>query len=306
MERYEKLKKRYINKKMLKKSTMKCDKVANQTGKKAATFHSPPRSSSRSRLPVNFVRAEPEDYTFVVLWKRLTSTSSEGVPKRNKLSPSIDNRPQSLSDHSDNANNSSSSSIESTPGEVFDNSQLPPDAHNNSASIGNISNVISGAVGGVIEPGGNPPALPPRPRRKGSVTSVSSISSATSLSNSSVPPCANPPPAYRGLSISEETSIIEKEKCSPILGSPKESKQASNADQSAVMTIDANTRSHPEPRRLSFGNFETTDCTMPPSAGEMAPRVGGPPPGAAFHNQNHIDSQTTDFAHHLNRNGGSR
>ena len=293
----------------LKKSTMKRDKVANQTGRKAATLHSPPRSSSRSRLPMNFAQAEPEDYLEPAASKRLTSTSLEGVPKRDKLSPNIDNLPQSLSDHSDNVNNSSSLSIETAPGEVLDNDQLPSDAHNNSAGIGNISNVNSGAVGGMIGPGGNPPALPPRPQRKGSVTSVSSVSSATAPSNSSVAPFTNPPPAARGLSISEGTSIIEKEKCS-ILGSPKESRQASNADQSAVMTIDANTRSHSEPRRLStltsLGSWKTTNCTMPPSAGGMAPGVGGPPPGAAFHNRitlTHRRLILRIFAHHLNRNG---
>ena len=86
----------------------------------------------------------------------------------------------------------------------------------------------------VIGPGGNPPALPPRPWRNSSVTSVSSVSSATSPSNSTVPSLTRSPAGNRP-SISEERSIIEEEKHSPILGSPKESRQASNAEQSAVV-----------------------------------------------------------------------
>ena len=230
----------------LKKSIMrenkkkKRDKVANQGGRKAATLHFPPRSSPRSRLPMNFARADPEDYLEPVASKRLTSTSSEGVPRRDKLSPNIDNLPRSLSDHSGNANNSSSSSIGTAPGEVFDDSQSPPDVH--TPHIGNISSSISsgGAAGGVIGPVGNPPALPPRPWRNGSVTSVSSVSSATSPSNSSVPPFTNPSPSARGPSISEENSIIEEERCSPILSSPKETRQANSTDQSVVATMEGN------------------------------------------------------------------
>ncbi len=232
----------------LKKSIMrenkkkKRDKVAHQGGRKAATLHFPPRSSPRSRLPMNFARADPEDYLEPVASKRLTSTSSEGVPRRDKLSPNIDNFPRSLSDHSGNANNSSSSSIGTAPGEVFDDNQSPPDVHthNGSGSIGNISSVgavvassaSGGGTVGVVGPGGNPPALPPRPWRNGSVTSVSSISSATSPSNSNVPPFTNPPPAGSRPSISEETSIIEEEKRSPVLGSPKQTRQA---EQSAAV-----------------------------------------------------------------------
>ena len=84
-----------------------------------------------------------------------------------------------------------------------------------------------------------------------------------------------------------------------------------------------NTRPHPaEPRGLSksnslgrnMGSWKTAIYGDPhhvhhapqrsPSAGGIV-GIGGPPPGAAFHNQNHIDSQTV-FVHHLNRNGGSR
>ena len=225
----------------LKKSIMrenkkkKRDKAASD-GRKAATLHFPPRSSPRSRLPMNFVRAEPEDYLEPVASKRLTSTSSEGVPKRDKLSPNIDNFPRSLSDHAGNANNSSSSSIGTAQGEVFDDSQSPPDIHTHSGSTSNIIGSV-GAVGGavgVVGPGGNPPALPPRPWRNSSVTSVSSVSSATSPSNSILHPLANPPAGNRP-SISEERSTIEEEKRSPILGSPKESRQARNTEQSAVV-----------------------------------------------------------------------
>ena len=226
----------------LKKSIMrenkkkKRDKAANE-GRKAATLHFPPRSSPRSRLPMNFVRAEPEDYLEPVASKRLTSTSSEGVPKREKLSPNIDNLPRSLSDHAGNANNSSSSSIGTAPGEVFDNSQSPPDIHahhssNSNVSVGGGGGGGGGAVG-IVGPGGNPPALPPRSWRNNSVTSVSSVSSATSPSSASVVPLANPPTGNR-TSISEERSIIEEEKCSPTLGYPKESRNAEQVSQMAA------------------------------------------------------------------------
>ena len=222
----------------LKKSIMRENKkkkrdMAATKGRKAATLHFPPRSSPRSRLPMNFVRAEPEDYLEPVASKRLTSTSSEGVPKRDKLSPNIDNFPRSLSDHTGNANNSSSSSIGTAPGEVFDDSQSPPDIHSHNGSTTNIGGgSITGAVG-VVGPMGNPPALPPRPWRNSSVTSVSSVSSTTSPSNSSVAPLTTTNPNRP--SISEETSIIEEEKNSLILGSPKESRQASNAEQNAAV-----------------------------------------------------------------------
>jgi hypothetical protein len=86
-----------------------------------------------------------------------------------------------------------------------------------------------------------------------------------------------------------------------------------------------NTRSPQEPRGLSksnslghnVGSWKTAIYgdshhhhapQRSPSAGGMVPGmvgVGGPPPTAPFHNQNHVDSQTV-FVHHLNRNGGSR
>lgn len=220
----------------LKKSIMrenkkkKRDKAATG-GRKAATLHFPPRS----RLPTNFVRADPEDYLEPVASKRLTSTSSEGVPRRDKLSPNIDNFPRSLSDHTGNANNSSSSSIGTAQGEVFDGSQSPPDIHTHNGSSGNVSGIGAAVGGGAVGVVGPAPALPPRPWRNGSVTSVSSVSSATSPSNSPFT-CTNPPPpATNRPSISEERSIIEEEKRSPILDSPKEGRQGSNsAEQSAV------------------------------------------------------------------------
>ena len=212
----------------------KRDKAAHQ-GRKAATLHFPPRSNPRSRLPMNFVRAEPEDYLEPVASKRLTSTSSEGVPRRDKLSPNIDNLPRSLSDHAGNENNSSSSSIGTAPGEVFDNSQSPPDIH--AHHHGSTSNVSVG-TGGAVGTGGIPPALPPRSWRNGSITSVSSISSVTSPSSASVVPLTNPPSNSR-TSISEERPIIEEEKRSPTLQSPKEMRQASHVEQVSQMAAAA-------------------------------------------------------------------
>ena len=236
----------------LKKSIMRENKKkkrdkAVKEGRKAATLHFPSRSSPRSRLPMNFARADPEDYLEPVASKRITSTSSEGVPKRDKLSPNIDNLPRSLSDHSGNANHSSSSSIGTAPCEVFDDGQSPPDAHVHNGSS-------SGSGVGMVGPGGNPPALPPRPWRNSSVTSTSSISSATSPSSANVPPLTNNTPTSSRPSISEEMSILEeeKEKHSPILGSPKGngSRRASNSEQmspsaaaSAVVSNDGQTGS---------------------------------------------------------------
>ena len=167
----------------LKKSIMRENKkkkrdkaVAVRVERKAATLHFPPRTSPRSRLPRQFIQADPEDYLEPVSSKGPTSTSSEGVPSGNKLSLNVDGLSRSLSDHGGNAN-SSSSSIGTAMFEVFDDSQSPPDVHS----------------GGGVGVGGNPPALPPRPWRNSSVASTSSISSATSPSSTSVPPLSVTP-----------------------------------------------------------------------------------------------------------------
>ena len=189
----------------LKKSIMrenkkkKRDKAAE---KKAATLHfMPSRSSPRARLPVNFVRADPEDYLEPVASKRITSTSSEGVPKRhkeshgNRLSLNVGdnstNISRSLSDHGANTNNSSSSSIGTSTCEVFDDSQTPPDVHGSGSAVGLV---------------GNPPALPPRPWRN----STSSVSSATSPS-STMALSLNGVAVSTHTSVSDDKSILHEE-----------------------------------------------------------------------------------------------
>lgn len=221
----------------LKKSIMrenkkkKRDKAAER---KAATLHFPPSRNPRSRLPTDFVRAEPEDYLEPVASKRITSTSSEGVPKRDKdrLSPNVvENITRSLLDHGANANHSSSSSIGTTACEVFDDSQTPPDVH--------------GGGGGVITgPGGNPPALPPRPWRNSSVTSTSSISSATSPSNVVMLPLTGSGATAMASgrpSVSEEKPIHEEVEernvASPVLRSPKETEtQVNTLNEQTLLT----------------------------------------------------------------------
>ena len=90
----------------LKKSIMrenkkkKRDKVANQGRREAITLHFSPRSSPRSRLPMNFSRTKPDDYLKPMASKRLTSMSSEGVPRRGKLSLNIDKMQRSRSENS--------------------------------------------------------------------------------------------------------------------------------------------------------------------------------------------------------------
>ena len=206
----------------LKKDIMRENKKKKR--EKAATLHFPSRSSPRSRLPMNFIRAEPEDYLEPISTKRITSTSSEGVPKRerDRLSPNADIS-RSLSDHGPHTNHSSSSSIGTTACEVFDDSQTPPDAHGGGA--------IPGGTGG------NPPALPPRPWRNSSVTSTSSVSSATSPNSGTVPPLTNPStPGGEHPSVSEEKSTPEdreegKISTSPNLISPKDTESGSNGDE---------------------------------------------------------------------------
>ena len=216
----------------LKKSIMrenkrkKRDKAAE---KKAATLHFPSsRSSPRARLPINFIRAEPEDYLEPVASKRLTSTSSEGVIKRDRdrLSPNVsENMSRSLSDHGANANTSSSSSIGTTGCEVFDDSQTPPDAHGGGGSSG----ITSGG------PIGNPPVLPPRPWRN---SSTSSLSSLTSPSSVTVPTLSSALVGNR-TSISEEKSTLERVEerndTSPILSSLKGSERTGQLPQATAV-----------------------------------------------------------------------
>ena len=245
----------------LKKDIMRENKKKKR--EKAATLHFPSRSSPRTRLPSSFVQADPEDYLEPVASKRITSTSSEGVPKRerDRLSPNVD-LSRSLSEQGQSTNHSSSSSIGTTSCEVFDDSQTPPDAH-------------GGAL--VAGPGGNPPALPPRPWRNGSVTSTSSVSSATSPSAATVPPLTAPVSGSHP-SVSEEKSVISEVEelersvsSSPNLSSPKDS----GAEQvSQITAAAADTGVVGKGRHLSLKDGSTS----PIDQGSPSTTSTSPPP----------------------------